>query len=901
MDDGVLPPDSDSDNCDGFNQEQGWEEPATPDPSRSPSPEGEVFNNNEDIPSVEERWTVEARFLMKPTVLTFCNVFPQSTAGAPIPTASKMPGYAGYKDQFVDGEANIWAPFASKLDWEMARWAKLCGPGSMALTELLKLEGLLDLLGLSYKNVTELNKIIDKQLPSRPRFQQKEIVIAGDPQFTGILVFTPEQHYADPDMGVRLYHDMHTRKWWWEMRKIVEQKTPGATVIPIILSSDKTLVTLFGNKTAYPIYMTIGTLPKEIHRKPSRHGQILLGYLPTTRLQQITNNASHRHAAANLFHACLSRIVRPLKEAGVSGIYMASGDGIVRRCHPIFANYVGDYPEQLLVTLVKNGIKPVYCPFWEDLPYANVYRAITPDILHELYQGVIKHMVSWIIQAYGAAEIDARCRRLPPNHNIHLFFKGISTLSRVTGREHDQMCRFILGIIIDIPLPNNLAPGRLICAVHALLDFLYISQYPIHSTETISILDESLQTFHDNKSIFIDLGIRSDYNFPKLHKAKHYKLAIEAFGTTDNYNTEYTERLHIDLAKDAYRSTNHKDKFSQMTIWLERREKIFFHNRFIQWQIAGKPPPADTSWHAPQFAHRPHIQMTIHPSVQAVPLTSIMSKYGATFFKPALACYVAHMNNPSLTTAVQVERIAQDIDLPFNTIPVYHNIKFWNTDAQGHEETSDLLDSVHIKPSHSDNRGKGVPARFDTVLVKDGDGGHAGVSGAICQPISAIALLKFTLSLHYQTVQSLHFLQPRLWLGPRRLWLSKTPGRAKAVKPGLAPAWPGLGHGFYYDNGSIQSPSTSLALPLNAFIPSVFKSEHGSSPHVDLRHDTIAVRLHIAPSQDRPSSIFLASATHLHTHPYDAFVIITIALPKGSLPTAPRPSSLLHYSRARCP
>ncbi|KAI9506993.1 hypothetical protein F5148DRAFT_1311482, partial [Russula earlei] len=104
-----------------------------------------------------------------------------------------------------------------------------------------------------------------------------------------------------------------------------------------------------------------------------------------------------------------------------------------------------------------------------------------------------------------------------------------------------------------------------------------------------------------------------------------------------------------------------------------------------------------------------------------------------------------------------------------------------------------------------------------------------------------------------------------------------------------------------YDNGSIRSPSTSLALPLNAFIPSVFKSEHSSSPHFDLRHNTIAVRLRIAPSQDHPSSIFLASATRLRTHPYDAFVIVTIALPKGSLPTAPRPSSLPRYLRARCP
>ncbi|KAI9511684.1 hypothetical protein F5148DRAFT_1316273 [Russula earlei] len=37
------------------------------------------------------------------------------------------------------------------------------------------------------------------------------------------------------------------------------------------------------------------------------------------------------------------------------------------------------------------------------------------------------------------------------------------------------------------------------------------------------------------------------------------------------------------------------------------------------------------------------------------------------------------------------------------------------------------------------------------------------------------------------------------------------------------------------------------------------------------------------------------------TDPYDAFVIVTIALPEGSLPTAPRPSSLPPYSRARCP
>jgi len=62
-------------------------------------------------------------------------------------------------------------------------------------------------------------------------------------------------------------------------------------VVPVLLSSDRTQVTLFGSKTAYPVYLTIGNLPKDIRRKPSHRGQILLAYLPTTKLKQVTNHA----------------------------------------------------------------------------------------------------------------------------------------------------------------------------------------------------------------------------------------------------------------------------------------------------------------------------------------------------------------------------------------------------------------------------------------------------------------------------------------------------------------------------------------------------------------------------------------------------------------------------------
>ena len=93
-----------------------------------------------------------------------------------------------------------------------------------------------DRLGLSYRNSRELNNIIDKKLPTkRPQFQRQEIVIGdeaydvyyrdimecvralyGDPEFAPHLVYAPERHYSDPDMTTRMYHDMHTGKWWWE-------------------------------------------------------------------------------------------------------------------------------------------------------------------------------------------------------------------------------------------------------------------------------------------------------------------------------------------------------------------------------------------------------------------------------------------------------------------------------------------------------------------------------------------------------------------------------------------------------------------------------------------------------------------------------------------------------------
>lgn len=51
---------------------------------------------------------------------------------------------SAHDDQYastVNYDENVWAPFKSKLDWDLARWAKMRGPGSTALSELLAIDG----------------------------------------------------------------------------------------------------------------------------------------------------------------------------------------------------------------------------------------------------------------------------------------------------------------------------------------------------------------------------------------------------------------------------------------------------------------------------------------------------------------------------------------------------------------------------------------------------------------------------------------------------------------------------------------------------------------------------------------------------------------------------------------
>jgi hypothetical protein len=252
----------------------------------------------------------------------------------------------------------------------------------------------------------------------------------------------------------------------------------------------------------------------------------------------------------------MENVLAPIASCGEQGVAMMSADGVWHHCHPILATFIGDYPEQALVTCTYNGrcpkcqvphdqlgkyrefpshvksdvinmyrlangaisvfhracrevgFKPILRPFWVSHQFTDIFLSITPNILHQLLQGVMKHIIKWLSSqtVFGSLGLDARCWSLPPNHSITLFPKGITTLSCISGKEHKDICRILLGLVVNLSLPSGYLSLHVIKATRSLLDFLYLAQFPSHTTDTLHRLRESLVLFHENKAVFVDLG-----------------------------------------------------------------------------------------------------------------------------------------------------------------------------------------------------------------------------------------------------------------------------------------------------------------------------------------------------------------------------------------------------------
>ncbi|KAJ3965272.1 hypothetical protein EV361DRAFT_776715, partial [Lentinula raphanica] len=112
----------------------------------------------------------------------------------------------------------------------------------------------------------------------------------GDPALASDLVYRPAKLFRNSKHKEddRIFSEMWTGSFW---NAVQGQLPSGATLAPVILATDKTQLTQFsGNKSAYPVYLTLGNIPKELRRKPGTRACVLLAYLSVDKPGNIRKN-----------------------------------------------------------------------------------------------------------------------------------------------------------------------------------------------------------------------------------------------------------------------------------------------------------------------------------------------------------------------------------------------------------------------------------------------------------------------------------------------------------------------------------------------------------------------------------------------------------------------------------
>ncbi|KZT51565.1 hypothetical protein CALCODRAFT_442895, partial [Calocera cornea HHB12733] len=586
-------------------------------------------------------------------------------------------GPSPYQEWQSACQENAYHPFQSEVDFHIGSWLKLENISQAAIDRLLTpqvqpyISGVdslsnvsvqfVKLLNLSFKSSRALNTIIDCKLPSdglpwtrtefslegtaeKCIFWHRDLLQAiralyGEPRFASVLKYSPEQHFCDDEGENRIFDEMWTGNWWWriQVRPPPSALPEGATVVPLIFGSDKTLLTqMSGDRYGYPIYLTIGNIPKAIRRSPTQRAMLLVGYLPTNKLEHLgLKEDDARAARQRIIHQCLSHLLEPTITPGKKGIPLVSGDGCVRMCHPLLGAWMADYPEQCLLTCTRslrcpicnidwrqignelNGdeslCEDVYrhpCalrsynvlmkalsmtavrePFWSKLHLAQIHTSMYPDILHQLLQGVLKHILDWLGDIVGDAELDRGFQTIPPTHGVRQFPEGLKNLQQLMGQERKAIARVLLGVIAACPKLKKAgeAGQRVIKATKAMLDFMQLASMEKHSERTVLLLRKCLLEFHANKHGFVELGARKTQErdnwicIPKFHSLVHYMWAVYEGGSLDNWTTSITERLHIDFAKLPFRHTSGKKDSTtkEMAMWVLRRERLLDFQSFV--------------------------------------------------------------------------------------------------------------------------------------------------------------------------------------------------------------------------------------------------------------------------------------------------------------------------------
>ncbi|KAG9127155.1 hypothetical protein FRC07_000413 [Ceratobasidium sp. 392] len=404
--------------------------------------------------------------------------------------------------------------------------------------------------------------------------------LMANPLFRKRMKFAPEKHWTSSKKKNCSFSNMWTANYWRRMQdKRRERGKFDATLVPLLVMTDETkLSKMSGGQKAHPVYLASANTGKRTRQKSKKRVVALLGYLLIDHFEDINNNNERQWMKADLVHWAMEAMLAPLKEVFEDGVKMWCADDWLRRVFPIVAAYLADWPEQNLMSctsegscpicktkqagrgdqakpgkprnrnetlkvisnyfiwknkkeLTDKGLKTVW-PWWAKLPDVNLATCFTPDLLHQLYQGIFKtHMVWWLQYLVGVTELDQQFASTTKAAELTHFLKGISHVKQWTGHESKEMLKQILPLVV-----GDLEPGEAELMASE-IDFIFMAHLASLTETNLQEMEAALETFHQLKDVMVRKGFNElSTRFDRIPKDP--------------------EHLHIECAKEPWRTLN---------------------------------------------------------------------------------------------------------------------------------------------------------------------------------------------------------------------------------------------------------------------------------------------------------------------------------------------------------
>jgi hypothetical protein len=118
-------------------------------------------------------------------------------------------------------------------------------------------------------------------------------------------------------------------------------------------------------------------------------------------------------------------------------------------------------------------------------------------------------------------------------------------------------------------------------SIAAFMDACYIARRNAIDSPSLERLRDTVETFHQLRSVFIETGVRTAISMPRQHALKHFYHAIHLFGSPNGLCSSITKSKHIEKVKKPWRRSSRYQALTQMLRTLQRMDKMSaLHQRF---------------------------------------------------------------------------------------------------------------------------------------------------------------------------------------------------------------------------------------------------------------------------------------------------------------------------------